>query len=508
MPLFAKQKRYKVLFVASEAAPYVQVGGLGEVMRALPKALRKLGYDARVMIPKYGIMDVSKFRLTLEAEKIDALSGDSDPHNLLVFNVLSHQEERGEIVAYFLENMEYFEKRANVYGYADDTARWVFLSKGVLEFLRRSEWVPDIIVAADWQTGFIPNLLRTEYKDIPVFANMPSVFSIHNIQYQGMFDHRFVSEMDFDGGRRTIPDFFDPEILKLNGMRRGIMYADVINTVSPTYAKEILTPEFGEGLNELLNERKMRLFGILNGIDYGEFDPATEKTIPRNYTGHDAPEAKRENKRALQKQFGLPENDSIFVAGILSRMSEQKGFDLITQTINPLFESLRFQLIVLGSGDPGYQTFFQELRNRYPERVGLYLGFTTEVRELLYAGADVVLLPSRFEPCGLVQMEAMRYGTVPVVRKVGGLADSVSDFDPATGKGTGFVFEKYDPMEFLIAFVRAYEAYRNRREWKGLVRRTMRQDFSWEKSAEEYGKLFRKAIELRKREIEQQGSTS
>ncbi|MBU1102128.1 glycogen/starch synthase, partial [Patescibacteria group bacterium] len=222
---FSKSKP-KILFTASEAAPFVKIGGLGEVMNSLPKALRELGYDARVMIPKYASIDTNKFPLAQEILGIKSLTDDSDPYDLLVSNVLKYTDEDGNIIAYFLENMEYYEKRANVYGYGDDTVRWVLLSKGVLEFLKRSDWRPDIIVAADWQTGFIPSLLHSDYKDDPVLSKIKVIFSIHNLQFQGLFDHHFVSEMDFDAGQSKIPAFFDPKLLKLNGMRRGIMFAD------------------------------------------------------------------------------------------------------------------------------------------------------------------------------------------------------------------------------------------------------------------------------------------
>src|SRR3989338_3038318 len=228
--MFKNSQQLKILFVASEAAPFVKVGGLGEVMNSLPRALRKLGHDARVLIPKYATIDVEKYPLKTELKDIAVESGDKDPFGILISNVLKYESAEGGI-NYFLENMEYYEKRANVYGYADDTVRWILLSKASLEFVKKSEWKTDVIVASDWQTGFIPNLVHTDYKDDPILSKIPVVFSIHNLKYQGMFDPRFVSEMDHDAGQEKIPDFFDPRALKLNGMSRGIMYADVVNTV-------------------------------------------------------------------------------------------------------------------------------------------------------------------------------------------------------------------------------------------------------------------------------------
>jgi len=485
---FSKSKP-KILFTASEAAPFVKIGGLGEVMNSLPKALRELGYDARVMIPKYASIDTNKFPLAQEILGIKSLTDDSDPYDLLVSNVLKYTDEDGNIIAYFLENMEYYEKRANVYGYGDDTVRWVLLSKGVLEFLKRSDWRPDIIVAADWQTGFIPSLLHSDYKDDPVLSKIKVIFSIHNLQFQGLFDHHFVSEMDFDAGQSKIPAFFDPKLLKLNGMRRGIMFADAINTVSPTYAKEILTGEFGEKLNELLAERRSSLYGILNGIDTNSFNPETDSNITANYSAGDL-SARIQNKVTLQKHFGLPPDEKKFVIGIVSRMDAQKGFDLIIKIADSLMQNIDFQLVVVGTGSNEYRCFFQELANRHPQKAAGHFFFDNKLPRMVFAGADSILIPSRFEPSGLVQMEAMRYGAVPIVRKTGGLADSVKDYVPGENKGTGFVFNNYDQYALLIAIIRASEAYRHQKEWVKLIKRAMAEDFSWKKSANEYVKLF------------------
>lgn len=489
-------KPMKILFVASEAAPFIKVGGLGEVMHSLPEALRRLGHDARVLIPRYATIDIEKYPLKPVLSELKIESGDKDPHGLLVSNILRYDREDGS-VNYFLENMEYYEKRANVYGYADDTARWVLLSKATLEFVKSSEWKPDIIVAADWQTGFIPNLVHTDYKDDPILSKIPVIFSIHNLKYQGMFDRRFVSEMDFDAGQKKIPDFFDADILRLNGMRRGIMYGDVINTVSPTYAREILTEEFGEGLDKLLNERKSRLFGILNGINTESLNPETDKDLSVNYSIKSL-DQRPLNQIALQKQFGLPADGDIFIVGMVGRMDGQKGLDLVTQMLGSLMENVNFQFIIIGEGDAGYRLFFEELKAKYPDRVGTHFSFDSRLPRLIFSGADAILIPSKYEPSGLVQMEAMRYGCVPIVRKVGGLADSVDDFTPENNKGTGFVFEKYDSFSLIIAVIRAAELYRQKKEWKKIMKRAMAKDFSWEKSAKEYVKLFEMALRFHK----------
>ncbi|MBU2579328.1 glycogen synthase [Patescibacteria group bacterium] len=494
--IFKKEptKKLRILFVAAEVAPFIKVGGLGEVMHSLPNALRALGHDARVFLPKYATIDTQKFPLRPEVQGIKSLTDDSDPHDLLVSNVLRY-EENGQTIAYFLENMEYYEKRANVYGYVDDTTRWVLLSKGVLEFIKVSKWKPDIIVASDWQTGFVPNLLRTDYKNDPVLSKIKVIFCIHNLQFQGLFDHHFVSEMDYDAGRAPIPAFFDPNILKLNGMRRGIMYADLINTVSPTYAKEILNDEFGEKLDDLLKERRSSLFGILNGIDVESFNPQIDSDIVVKYSVKNL-DNRSKNKIALQKRFNLALDKNKFIAGIISRMDAQKGFDLIVEISDALMRNIDFQLIILGTGSNYYRGFFQDLQKKYPDRIGCHFFFDNQLPKLILAGADTILVPSRFEPCGLVQMEAMRYGAIPIVRKTGGLADSVENYIPGQDKGTGFIFENYDRYAFLIAFIRASETFRDKKEWIKLMKRAMSKDFSWKKSAEEYTNLFLRALGL------------
>jgi len=493
---------HKILFVASEAAPFVKVGGLGEIMNSLPKALRDMGCDARVMIPKYATIDMEKHKMTLELKGLSLGTPEIDPQGLLTSNVLKNEENGG--VTYFLENMEYYEKRANVYGYGDDTIRWVLLSKGVLEFLKLSKWKPDIIVACDWQAGFIPNYLHTEYKDDPILKNITTVFSIHNLKYQGMFDPQFVNEMDYDAGQQPIPSLPNESILKLNGMKRGIFYADVINTVSPTYSKEILSEESGENLDKLLNERKSRLFGILNGIDTDSLNPETDPDLDIKYNSKTI-EKRKDNKLILQKQFGIEVNENRFIASIVSRMDQQKGFDLLIQMLDQFMQNLDLQLIVVGEGDSKYRLFFEDLKKKYPDRVGTHFSFDSRLPRLIFAGTDVVLLPSKFEPCGLVQMEAMRYGAIPIVRKVGGLADSVQDFNPETGEGTGFVFEKFDPFSLTIAMVKAYQIYHQKNLWSNMIKNAMAQDFSWKKSAVEYIKLFEMALRFHKEKTNEVG---
>lgn len=507
--LFKKRLANKILFVAPEAAPFAKAGGLGEVMFSLPRALKKLGYDARVMVPRYAGIDLNTFKLEMELEglQVPTDAAEEGQPAYLTCNVRKYeagQLPRSPVTTYFLENLEYYEKRANVYGYADDAVRWALLSRGTLEFLRRSDWKPDVIVSADWQTGFLPNYLKTTYKNDRHLQGIASVFSIHNLSFQGMFDHHFVSEMDADDGRSAIPSFFNERLLKLNGMRRGILYADVINTVSPTYAREIMTPEFGELLDGLLRERRSRVYGVINAIDYKILSPESNPNVPLHYS-YTSVERRVKNKMELQDRFGLKEDASGFVVAIVSRLAEQKGFDLLFPVADAMLKELPMQLVVLGSGEAKYMHFFQELEQRFPRRVAAHLSFDTDLPHLVYSGADAVLIPSRFEPSGLSQMEAMRYGCIPIVRKTGGLADTVEDYDPDTGKGTGFVFETYDPMSLVIAVTRTYENYRDSAVWKKIQERAMQQDFSWKHSATNYGKLFEIAMQFAQKDLNGRG---
>jgi starch synthase len=491
------KKTLNILFVTPEAAPFAKVGGLGEVMFSLPRALQNLGHDARVMMPRYASVDREKYNLKMVFKELEVPSGGEAPP--LICNVLLYNGPEA-VPTFFLENMEYYEKRANVYGYSDDPIRWVLLSRGVLEFLRKSEWLPDIIVANDWQTGFIPNLLHTEYKNDPILDRIATVFIIHNLYHQGMFDHRFVPEMEYDAGQDPIGDIFGKRLFWLNGMRRGIMYADVIATVSPTYAKEILTKEYGEGLENLLLERRTRLYGILNGIDYEKLNPATDPYITAKYDINSFGK-RAQNKLALQEQFGLEKNPKTFLMGIVSRMDAQKGFDLIMGMAHPLFREVDCQLTVLGTGENKYRLFFKDLMSAFPKRVGAHFDYDPVLPRLIFGGADVILIPSMFEPCGLTQMEAMRYGAIPIARKTGGLADTITDFTGEGSDGNGFLFEKADSWALFAAIIRSRETYRYPKIWNGIIRNAMAKDFSWHASAKKYVNLFFKAIEYHKRLI-------
>jgi starch synthase len=474
---------------------------LGSVMYSLPKALTQLGHDARVMIPRYISIDDEKHHLEKTLEGLEVPTGNKNGVPHLVCNVKRFNPKTADdpVITYFLENQEYYELRNNIYGYGDDPVRWALLCRGVLEFLKTdTSWTPDIIVAADWTTGFLPNYSKTVYKDDPVISKITTIFAIHNLYHQGMFDHKFVNEMDYDDGHSPIPAFEDERLNKVNAMRRGIMCADAITTVSPTYAKEILTKDYGELLEDLLKERRGVLAGILNGIDYEYWNPKTDPYIAHHYNASSL-EARAKNKQNLQERFNLPVDKKAFVVSIVSRLTRQKGFDLLQHIADAILQELPMQLIVIGEGDGEFMTFFKELETRYPTKVAAHLKFDIALPHLAYAGSDAVLIPSKFEPSGLTQMEAMRMGSIPIVRKTGGLADSVFDYNPDKQTGTGFVFERFDSSSLMIALIRAFENFRDKKNWHALQKRAMTEDFSWDRSAQEYVQFFERAIKFNKR---------
>lgn len=501
MAFIKKQKNLKILFVATEAAPYVKVGGLGEVMYALPRALHELGHDARVIIPKFASIQADKYKFKSHIDGITVAKGNTSEgaERPIICNIKVLEETpEGCVPCYFIENQEYFEQRGSVYGYDDDAARWAVMCRGALEFIKsnKDDWVPDVIVASDWQGGLIPNLAKTEYINDPIISKIAVVFSIHNLHYQGMFDHHHINELDFDDGQSTIPALGDPRLLKTNFMRRGIRYADVVNTVSPNYAQEITTPEYGELLDAILQERRSRVFGILNGIDYVSNDPMNNPHVEHKYNVKSLDE-RAKNKAVLQRKFNLDENPNIPIFAIVSRLSGQKGLDLLIEMVEPLLNNFKFQLIILGTGESRFLSFFGELDKKY-DQVATHLSFDRVLPHIIYAGADVIMIPSRFEPSGLTQMEAMRYGAIPLVRKTGGLADSVEQYCPGSKTGTGFVFEKYDKYAFFGTIIEAIETYKYKDNWRGIQKRAMLTNFSWSKSAKEYVELFKKAINLNK----------
>lgn len=496
------KKPLKVLFVAAEVYPYAMVGGLGMVVFSLTRALKKMGVDCQIFMPKYGSIDEKKYKMEMILEGLKVPSGEDKEGEFLICNIKKHVSPESGVPIYFLENMEYYEKRSNVYGYSDDPTRFTLLSRGALEFLIKSNqpplifskkprWFPDIINCADWHTGALPNYLKTVYKDDPVLNKIKTVFSIHNLIFQGVFDHRFVSQMDFDDSKSPIASFFSEKLGKQNFMRRGIIYSDIVNTVSETYVQEIMTPEYGEKLDELLREVRTKVFGILNGLDYEGINPATDKLLPFNFSISNLKD-RAKNKSQLQKEFNLECSLNKPILGMVTRLDEQKGIDLLFPILEILIAEFNCQFIIVGGGEGKYRAFFEEMAKKFPKKVGCHLMPDFNLSRHIFAGCDIFLVPSRFEPCGITQMEAMRYGAIPVIRKTGGLADTVEDFDQRTNSGTGFVFEKFSSHALFGAIIRALEAYKYDKAWQRLVKRAMSVNFSWEASAQKYLNLYKK----------------
>lgn len=481
----------KILLVSSEVVPFAKTGGLADVAGSLPKALAtvgndNLGNDVRVVLPRYRQIegDVYKmdFPVPFKHRYETAIIRESaiEAH---------YQGERRTIPVYLVDNHHYF-YRDRIYMFDDEAERFAFFCWAVLEMLPKLDWQPDIIHCNDWQTGPIPLLLKTHYRQHSFYHRIATVFSIHNLQYQGNFSEDALELLGLG------EEYFHPERLEFYGtvsyMKAGIIYADVVNTVSRTYAAEIQRPEFGERMDGLLRKRSTALYGILNGINYHEFNPRTDPRLHRNFDQYSIAN-KKENKFALQKEMGLPVRD-VPVIGLISRLVDQKGLDLIAEIIDTVMED-ELQFIVLGSGEAYYEKLFESIKERYPEKMGLYIGFNAILAQRIYAGADMFLMPSRFEPCGLGQLISLRYGTIPIVRFTGGLADTVSDYNFVTGSGNGFGFVEYSGMMLLNALNRALQLYREEPEkWHKLVFNAMELDYSWARSGVEYINLYQEAM--------------
>jgi starch synthase len=483
------ERPLRVLILAAEIVPFVKVGGLADVAGALPKALKALGHDVRLVMPRYKQVDPERFQLTTVIDTLTVTIGK------FPVQVSVRQGIIGEDIPVYMIDAPRFFERENIYGYTDDGERFILFCRAALEAMRALEWAPDILHCNDWHTGIVPNWMHTIYHNDPFYANTATVYTIHNLAYQGIFGYRILEVAGV-----AAQGFLYPQITELANvvdiMGRGILFADAITTVSERYAQEILTPAFGERLDHMLRARRDRLFGILNGIDYQEVDPATDHYIHSRFDVNSL--GKREpNKTALQEQAHLPVRPDVPLLAMISRLADQKGFDLISQIIHPLL-SQGVQFVVLGIGDQHYHEMFQNLAARYPEQVAIFLTFNTELAQRIYAGSDMFLMPSRFEPCGLSQLIAMRYGCVPIVRNVGGLADTVKEYDPRTGTGNGFVFNNYDPWELFAAIVRALELYRFKDLWRILQRHGMMADHSWHVSAMRYVDVYRNALSFHK----------
>lgn len=469
----------KIAFIVSEAVPFVKTGGLADVASALPQALRAAGHDARLILPLY--RNIREKAVDLE---LRAASGTGLP---AVYESLG-----SSLPAWFIENEEWFDRK-HVYGTSsgddpDNGDRFAWFSRAALLSLRRLEFVPEIVHFHDWQTAAGAAYLRFAFTRDPFYRDIRSVFTIHNLAYQGLCDPGLL-------GRAGLPEeLFRPEDLEFFGrlslLKAGILYADAVTTVSPRYAREIQTPEFGCGLDGLLRSRKARLRGILNGIDAESWNPKTDRMIAATF-GPDDLTGKAACQKDLLKTFGLAGSGGDHpVIGLVSRLAEQKGLDLLTEAVDDLVR-LGVRIVVLGEGEARLERLLSAAHQRFPESFGLKIAYDDRLARKIFAGSDLFLIPSRYEPCGLTQMYSQRYGSIPVVRSVGGLDDTVDEYDPLTKSGTGFKFNEASPAALVAAVRRALAAWRNPKIRTVLQRKAMSRDFSWKRPAEAYLDLYR-----------------
>jgi len=490
--------RLRVLLIASEVAPFAKTGGLADVAGALPSALAALGHDVRILLPKYRGSEAHASDTRVVVPTIRVPLGDREAEGAL----LEGRAPSG-VPVYLLEHAHYYD-RDGLYGtpdgdYWDNCERFVFLCRAALEGIAQLEaarpavrWQPQVVHANDWQTGLLPVYLRTLYRDHPLLGKLATVFTIHNLAYQGVFWHY---DMPMTG---LGWDLFTPAGVefygKLNFLKGGLIFSDLLTTVSHTYAREIRTPAFGSGLEGVLEDRSQDLHGVINGIDYESWSPQKDPAIAHPYSADD-PEPKAICRETLRRELALEEGAGP-VIGIVTRLAEQKGMDLVLEALPGLLAE-GGQLAVLGSGDARLEEAFRAAAVTHRGRVAVRIGYDDELARRIYAGGDAFLMPSRYEPCGLGQLIALRYGGAPIVRRTGGLADTVTEFDPARRTGTGFMFDAFTAEALLAAVRRAASTYRQPSVWKALVRNAMAEDFSWDASAREYAALYRKALKIR-----------
>ena len=470
----------KVLYAASEALPFMASGGLGDVAGSLPQALRKRLIGCRVVMPLYDtirqeLKDTMKFitHISVPVAWRRQYCG--------IF-----EAKCNGVIYYLLDNQYYF-KRDTIYGHYDDAERFAFFSRAVLEIIPYIDFKPDVIHCNDWQTALTPVYYSAMYANSEGYENIKTVFTIHNIQYQGVYGREILDDvLGIPADKASLLEYDGC----INFMKGAIECANKVTTVSQSYADEILDPWYSHGLDTILNERRYKLSGILNGIDTIGYDPATDMSIREKYSAEDV-SGKKLDKEDLQQIMGLPVKADVPVIGMVTRLVSHKGLDLVKAILEELLSTAEMQLVVLGSGDYEYESFFRDIAAKYPDKVGLRIGFIPDLARKIYAGCDMFLMPSKSEPCGLSQMVALRYGTIPIVRETGGLRDSISDC--GDGEGNGFTFKSYNAHDMLDAIRRSLTLYYNG-DWAGLRLRALNCDYSWGRSANAYIKLYKALI--------------
>ena len=474
----------KILFAASEAVPFMKTGGLADVTGSLPGYFDKKHFDVRIIMPKYLCMD-EKWKAQLRFVCHFYVNLSWRRQYVGIFETVQNG-----ITYYFVDNEFYFAGDKPYHNIYEDVEKFAFFSKAVLEALPYLDFWPDVIHCHDWQTGLVPVFLRTFYGDQRCYSNIRTVFSVHNLKFQGRFSLPAV--IDITGLPEQI---FSSDKLESYGeanyLKGGVVYADAVTTVSPTYAREIMTPEGGEGLDGLMRAREGSLYGILNGIDIREYDPQTDAYLANHYNETNHTEGKGLNKLKLQKLLGLPVDKDVFLLGMVSRMTDQKGFDLIAYVMDELMSTERLQLVVAGTGEARYEEMLRYFAEKYPQKIHVTIGYSEELAHRIYGSCDAFLMPSLFEPCGLSQLMSLRYGTVPIVRETGGLKDTVMPYNEYEQTGTGFSFANYNAHEMLGSVRYAKYVYSSkRREWNKIIDRAMAKDYSWWTSAAKYQELY------------------
>lgn len=481
-------KLMKLLFAASECAPFFKSGGLGDVMGALPKELAKKGHEVRVVLPYFSQLVPEKYKEQLEdITDFTVEVGWRDQYCGIKELIMD------DVTYYFIDNEFYF-GRDSLYGYGDDAERFAFFQLAAIEMMEVVDYIPDVFHVNDWQTAVIPVLLKDKYAWKEKLRNIKTVLTIHNLMFQGVHGQYVLGDL-FGIGY----DAFHEHGLKFNEdvnyLKGGIYYADLVTTVSPTYAQEIQTTEFGMGLEEDLQKMSHKLVGLLNGIDYDIYDPAIDETIPATFTAKDL-SGKKENKLALQKAAGLPQDEHVAVIGVVTRLDEQKGIQLIIDSMEELMNFRDVQIILLGTGKHYYEEAFHYFTNKYPDKFKGIIDFDINLAQLIYAGSDMFLMPSAFEPCGLSQINSMRYGTLPIVHEVGGLADTVKPYNHETHEGTGFSFYGFNVYTLLNTIDHALTIYYDfPDQWEQLMVQAMSEDNSWEQAAEAYVEHYENLVQ-------------
>ena len=484
----------KICFVSSEVSPFAKTGGLADVAAALPAALKNMEQDVRLMMPKYRMINDRKYVLrdVIRLREVHVELGGkvrtASGKTAFLPNTKVH--------VYFLFIPELFDRKgiyqdpATGKDFEDNAERFAYFSKAVVETLKLLYWQPDIIHCNEWQTALIPYYLKTVYADEEFFQGTKTVLTLHNLAYQGIFPLELAPQLGIEENEAQPGGAFELNG-QLNLLKGGILYADAITTVSERYAQEITTAEFGFGLEGVLKQRQKDLYGILNGVDYSVWNPETDRYLAAKYDAKSL-DKKVENKKALCNQFKLPFQAETPLIGMVTRLVEQKGIDLVVDGIDELMKR-GIQMVILGTGEDKYQTALKAAAEKYPEQLAVHFKFDEKLAHLIEGGADMFLMPSRFEPCGLNQMYSLKYGTVPIVRETGGLADTVENVDPQTGKGTGFTFQEFSVEAMLDAVDRALAAFQDKATWAKIQKAGMRKDFSWESSAKKYLKVYEKA---------------